>query len=147
MRKRRKEKKKTKKGEKVAPAKARFRLPYTKNFFFWFTSIWAWKRPILVEVSAPMRLSLQGSNVRRKFRKWTTYAVEQYLKRTTLRTYRITHGIRTSRHKGIARKPDHRYSVFPISLIIPTHVCHLTGIFVSSRKRAFQRYVILPGLR
>jgi hypothetical protein len=37
----RKEKKKTKEGKKVAPAKARFRVPYTKNSFFWFTSIWA----------------------------------------------------------------------------------------------------------
>jgi hypothetical protein len=41
VRKTRKEKKKTKEGEKVAPAKARFRVPYTKNSFFWFTSIWA----------------------------------------------------------------------------------------------------------
>ncbi len=38
---RRKEKKKTKEGKKVAPVKARFRVPYTKNSFFWFTSIWA----------------------------------------------------------------------------------------------------------
>jgi hypothetical protein len=38
--KKRKEKKKTKEGKKVAPAKARFRVPYTKNSFFWFTSIW-----------------------------------------------------------------------------------------------------------
>jgi hypothetical protein len=30
----RKEKKTTKEGEKVAPAKARFRVPYTKNSFF-----------------------------------------------------------------------------------------------------------------
>ncbi len=37
----RKEKKKTKGGKKVAPAKARFCVPYTKNSFFWFTSIWA----------------------------------------------------------------------------------------------------------
>ncbi len=29
-----------KEGEKVAPKKARFRVPYTMNFFFWFTSIW-----------------------------------------------------------------------------------------------------------
>jgi hypothetical protein len=29
-----KEKKKTKEGKKVAPAKARFRVPLTKNFFF-----------------------------------------------------------------------------------------------------------------
>jgi hypothetical protein len=41
MRKRRKEKKKTMEGKKVATAEARFRVPYTKNFFFWFTSIWA----------------------------------------------------------------------------------------------------------
>ncbi len=41
VRKTRKEKKKTKEGKKVAPAKARFRKPYTKNSFFLFTSIWA----------------------------------------------------------------------------------------------------------
>ena len=40
VRKRRNEKKKTMEGEKVATAKARFRVPYTKNYFFWFTSIW-----------------------------------------------------------------------------------------------------------
>ena len=68
----RKEKKKTKEGEKVAPAKARFRVPYTKNSFFWFTSIWVWKRPVSVEVSAPTRLGLRGSHVQRKFWKWTT---------------------------------------------------------------------------
>jgi hypothetical protein len=100
VRKRRKGKKKTMEGEKVATAKARFRVPYTKIFFFWFRSIWAWKRPVLVEVSAPTRLGLRGSHVRRKFRKRTTlrsesstlkgllYAPikqEQYHKRTTLR--------------------------------------------------------------
>jgi hypothetical protein len=37
----RKEKKKTKEGKKVAPAKARFRVPYTKNSIFWFMSNWA----------------------------------------------------------------------------------------------------------
>jgi hypothetical protein len=34
VRKRRKEKKKTIEGKKVAPAKARFHVPYTRNFFF-----------------------------------------------------------------------------------------------------------------
>jgi hypothetical protein len=58
VKKRRKEKKKTMEGKKLAPAKARFCVPYTKNFFFWFTSIWAWKRPVSVEVSAPTRLGL-----------------------------------------------------------------------------------------
>jgi hypothetical protein len=99
VRKRGKEKKRTMEGEKVTTAKARFRVPYTKNFFFWFTSIWAWKQPVSVEVSAPTRLGLRGSHVQRKFRKRTTlhsesstlegllYAPikqEQYLKRTTL---------------------------------------------------------------
>jgi hypothetical protein len=50
---REKEKKRTKEGKKVAPAKAMFRVPSTKNSFFWFTSIWVWERPILIEVSAP----------------------------------------------------------------------------------------------
>ncbi len=53
-------------------AKARLRVSSTKNFFFRFTSIWVWKRPVSCEVSAPTRLSLQGSHVRRKFRKQTT---------------------------------------------------------------------------
>jgi hypothetical protein len=55
---RKKKRKKTKEGEKVAPAKARFRVPSTKNFFFWFTSIWVRKPPVSFEVSAPKRLSL-----------------------------------------------------------------------------------------
>ncbi len=53
-------------------AKARFRVSSTKNFFFWFTSIWVWKRPVSIEVSAPTRLSLRGSHVQRKFQKRTT---------------------------------------------------------------------------
>ncbi len=47
------EKKKTKEGKKVAPAKATFRVSQTKNSFFWFTSIGVLKRPISIEVSAP----------------------------------------------------------------------------------------------
>ncbi len=69
---RKKKRKKTKEGEKVAPAKARFNVPSTRNFFFWFTSIWVWKWPVSFEVLAPTRLSLQGSNVQRKFQKQTT---------------------------------------------------------------------------
>ncbi len=57
-------------------AKAKFRVSSTKNFFFWFTSIWVWKQPVSFEVSAPTRLSLQGSHVRRKFRKRTTLRSE-----------------------------------------------------------------------
>ncbi len=39
VRKKRKEKKKTEEGKKVAQAKARFCVPYTKNSFFWFANI------------------------------------------------------------------------------------------------------------
>jgi hypothetical protein len=73
---RKKKRKKTKEGEKVAPAKARFRVPSTKNFFFWFANIWVWKQPVSFEVSAPTRLGVRGSNVQRKFRKWTTLGSE-----------------------------------------------------------------------
>jgi hypothetical protein len=45
------ERKDTKEGKKVAPAKATFRVSQTKNSFFWFTSIG--ERPILIEESAP----------------------------------------------------------------------------------------------
>ncbi len=46
------ERKETKEGEKVAPAKAMFRVFQTKNSFFWFTSIG--ERPISIEVLAPV---------------------------------------------------------------------------------------------
>jgi hypothetical protein len=45
------ERKETKEGKKVAPAKATFCVSQTKNSCFWFTSIG--ERPILIEVSAP----------------------------------------------------------------------------------------------
>ncbi len=51
MRKLGRERKETKEGKKVAPAKAMFRVSQTKNSFFWFTSIG--ERPISIEVSAP----------------------------------------------------------------------------------------------
>jgi hypothetical protein len=63
------ERKETKEGKKVAPAKATFHVSQTKNSFFWFTSIG--ERPISIEVSAPA-LFIMRSHVRRKFRKRTT---------------------------------------------------------------------------
>ncbi len=51
MRKLGRERKETKEGEKVAPAKATFHVSQTKNSFFWFMSIG--ERPISIEVSAP----------------------------------------------------------------------------------------------
>ncbi len=62
--------------QELGSAKARFRVPSNKNFFFWFTSIWVWKWPISFEVLAPTRLSLRGSHVQRKFRKQTTLRSE-----------------------------------------------------------------------
>ncbi len=41
-----------KEGEKVASAKARFPVPYTKNFFFWFTSIWVLRDPSRLNIGS-----------------------------------------------------------------------------------------------
>ncbi len=85
--KKRKEKKKTKVGKKVAPAKARFRLPYNKNSFFlvheylgleaarlgWSISsyeTWSTRKPCAKEVPETDYYTQQ----------------KQYLKRTTLST-------------------------------------------------------------
>ena len=56
-------------------AKARFRVSLTKNFFFGSRVLGFWETH-LVWISAPTRLCLQGSHVRRKFRKWTTLRSE-----------------------------------------------------------------------
>ncbi len=86
---RKREKKKTKEGEKVAPAKARFRLPYTKNFFFWFTSIWVLRDPSRLNIG-----SYETESSRKPYAKEvpeTDYLTqrEQYLNRTTLRRLKI----------------------------------------------------------
>ncbi len=49
---RKREKKKTMEGKKVAPAKERLRVPYTKNFFFWFTSIWVLRDPSRLNIGS-----------------------------------------------------------------------------------------------
>ncbi len=83
------EKKETKEGKKVAPAKATFRVSQTKNSFFWFTSIGvlrdpSWlkyrllhyfftRKPCAKEVPETDYLTMQ----------------KQYLKRTTLRRLKI----------------------------------------------------------
>ncbi len=88
VRKRRKEKKKTMEGEKVATAKARFLVPYTKNFFF------------LVHEYLGLEAARLGRSIG-SYKTWSTrkscvkevpetdYLTQrkQYLKRTTLRTY------------------------------------------------------------
>ncbi len=100
---RRKEKKKTKEGEKVAPAKARFRVPYTKNSFL-LVHEYLGLEVARLGWSIGSCIFLRGSHVWRKFRKRTTlrsksstlkgllYAPiqrKQYLKRTTLRRLKI----------------------------------------------------------
>ncbi len=120
---REKKKKKTKEGglspqegdvrkkKRKRPRKARRRLPQRQGsvcpqprISFLVHEYLGSERPILVEVSAPTRLSLRGSHVRRKFRQRTTlcsesstlkgllYAPikqEKYHKRTTLRRLKI----------------------------------------------------------
>jgi hypothetical protein len=71
VRKSRKEKKKTKEGKKVAPAKATFHVSQTKNSFFLVHEYWGLETPVSVNEKAPTRLALQGSHVRRQYRKWT----------------------------------------------------------------------------
>ncbi len=56
--------------------KARFRVSSTKKFHFLVHEYLGPERLISVEVSAPTRLSLQGSHVRRKVRKRTTLRSE-----------------------------------------------------------------------
>ncbi len=41
-----------KEGEKVAPAKARFRVPYTKKILFWFMSIWVLRDPSRLNIGS-----------------------------------------------------------------------------------------------
>ncbi len=106
VKKSRKEKKRRDQGRREGGS-SKGKVPCALNqefLFFLFTSIWVLKQPVSVEVSAHMRLGLQGSNVRRKFRKRTTlrsksstlkgllYAPiqqKQYHKRTTLRRLKI----------------------------------------------------------
>jgi hypothetical protein len=88
VKKNKKRKEKDQGGKKVAPAKARFRVPYTKNFFF------------LVH----KYLGLETANLGRSIGSYETWSTrkpcgkevpetdyltqqKQYLKRTTLRTY------------------------------------------------------------
>ena len=72
---RKKEKKKTKVGKKVAPRRQGSVCPQPRISFLVHEYLGS-ERPISVEVSAPTRLSLQGSHVQRKFRQRTTLRSE-----------------------------------------------------------------------
>jgi hypothetical protein len=86
VRKLRKEEKKTKEGKKVAPAKAMFHMPKTKNSFFLFTIIGGSETTHLGWVSAPVFFSTRKPCAKEVPE--TDYFTQQkgYLKRTTLRT-------------------------------------------------------------
>ncbi len=56
--------------------KERFHVSSTKKFLFLVHEYLGSERPILFEVSAPTRLCLRGSHVRRKFRQRTTLRSE-----------------------------------------------------------------------
>jgi hypothetical protein len=72
-------------GEKVAPAKARFRVPYTKNFFLVHEYLGS-ERPVSIEVSAPALFTRKPCAKEVPEMDYFTQQ-KQYLKRTTLRTY------------------------------------------------------------
>ncbi len=144
------EKKETKEGEKVAPAKATFRVSQTKNSFLWFTSIGVLRDPSWLKYRL-LVFFLWGSHVQRKFRKRTTlrsksstlkgllYAPiqrKQYHKRTILRRLKIPlrsicskEGPHYPLSKAWARtlSSDNRQSTFihelEISLVIPYLGC------------------------
>jgi hypothetical protein len=79
-------KKKTKEGEKVAPAKARFRVSSTEKFLFWFTSIWALRDPSRLNIGSYETLTTRKPCAKEVLA--TDYLTQrkQYLKRATLRT-------------------------------------------------------------
>ncbi len=66
-----KERKRPRKARRWLQRRQRSVCPKPRIPFFLFTSIWVQKWPILVEVSAPTRLGLQGSHVRRQYQKRT----------------------------------------------------------------------------
>ncbi len=85
--KKKKKKKKTKEGEKVAPPKARFRVPSTKKFLFLVHEYLGSERPISIEVSAPASFFARKPCAKEVPEMDYFTQRKQYLKRTTLRTY------------------------------------------------------------
>jgi hypothetical protein len=81
------EKKETKEGEKVAPAKATFRVSQIKNLFFWFTSIGVLRDPSRLKYRL-LSYFLTRKPCAKEVPE-TDYLMQrkQYLKRTTLCTY------------------------------------------------------------
>ncbi len=83
-------------------AKARFRVSSTKKFLFLVHKYLGSERPISDQVSAPTRLSLRGSHVRRKFRKRTTLRSES----STLKGLLYAPIKREQYHKGYSTQVE-----------------------------------------
>ena len=78
-----------KEGEKVAPAKERFRVPQTKKFFFWFTSTWVLRDPSRLNTGSYETLSTRKPCEKEVPETDYLTQQEQYLNRTTLRRMKI----------------------------------------------------------
>ena len=119
--------------EKVAPAKARFRVPYTKNFFSWFTSIWVLRDPSRLNIGSYETLSTRKPCA--KEIPETDYLTqrEQYLYRTTLRRLKILlrsicskeephycHGAKRERESCHMTSNNQLFFTSWVSLVIPT---------------------------
>ena len=78
-----------KEGEKVAPAKERFRVPQTKKFFFWFTSTWVLRDPSRLNTGSYETLSTRKPCAKEVPETDYLTQREQYLNRTTLRRLKI----------------------------------------------------------
>ncbi len=124
------EKKETKEGKKVAPAKATLRVSQTKNSFFWFTSIGVLRDPSRLKYRL-LRFFTRKPCAKEPEMDYLTQQ-KQYLKRTTLRRLKIPlrsicskKGLHYRLSEAWARKlsSDKRQSTFihelEILLVIP----------------------------
>ncbi len=81
------EKKETKEGKKVAPAKVTFRVSHTKKTFFWFTSIGVLRDPSRLKYWLLHYFFTRKPCAKEVLETDCLTQRKQYLKRTTLRTY------------------------------------------------------------
>ncbi len=81
------EKKETKEGKKVAPAKATFRVSQTKNSLFLFTSIGVLRDPSRLKYQLLRYFSTRKPCAKEVPETDSLMQQKQYLKRTTLCTY------------------------------------------------------------
>jgi hypothetical protein len=83
------EKKETKEGKKVAPAKATFRVSQTKNSFFWFTSIGVLRDPSRLKYRLLRYFFTSKPCVKEVPEMDYLTQQKQYLKKTTLHRFKI----------------------------------------------------------